>query len=325
MKKQFVTFMAILGVSAALVGCNSQTTENTPPEEVTTDHTTSEASSQPTTATDETVENENAPTSTQTPTLETEDVEKTEEKVESKPTTTTEVTTKPQASTKPESTTKPQASTKPESTTKPQAPTKPEASTKPESTTKPEASTKPESTTKPEASTKPESTTKPEASTKPESTTKPEASTKPESTTKPEASTKPEVPKAPETTSLSSSEVFSQITSGLELPNQMEADADLLMNLYGIDASLLESYCVKMPMMSFQITEIGVFKVKDTNNVDSIVAGINKRADSVGSMLYPSLQEIFDSRVVVTKGNYILFAMDENASTIAANFNHLIK
>ena len=80
-----------------------------------------------------------------------------------------------------------------------------------------------------------------------------------------------------------------------------------------------------MPMMSFQITENGVFKVKEVNNIDSIVAGINKRAGDVGAMLYPSLQETFDSRVVTTKGNYILFAMDENASTIAANFNSLIK
>ena len=119
--------------------------------------------------------------------------------------------------------------------------------------------------------------------------------------------------------------MFSQITSGLELPSQTELDANLLMDLYGIDASLLESYCVKMPMMSFQITEIGVFKVKDVNNVDSIISGIHKRANSVGGMLYPSLQETFDSRVIVTKGPYILFAMDENASTIEANFNRLIQ
>lgn len=305
MKKQFVTFMAIAGVSAALVGCSSSKTETPPSSELIVESPTLEDSSETTTA-DETIENEDSSTAedseatsetapTETPTLE---AEKTEEKVESN----AEEVTKPNANT-----------TKPNSTTN--------SATKPSATTKPQSGT----TNKPQASTKPEVTTKPEASTKPEATTKPEASAKPESTTKPEASSKPEVSPTPETTSLSSSEVFSQITSGLELPTQTELDGDLLMNLYGIDESLLESYCVKMPMMSFQITEIGVFKVKDANNVNSIVAGINKRADSVGSMLYPSLQETFDSRVVVTKGNYILFAMDENASTIAANFNNLIK
>lgn len=288
MKKQFVAFIALLGISIALVGCNSQKTETTLSEEITVENTTSESSNETTTPEDETIKNEDSSTtedsedttetdSTDTPSLE---KDQAEEKVESKP----EQVSKPNTST-----------------------SKPNSSST--STNKPSATTKPQGGT----------TTKPEAS------SKPEASTKPEAPTKPEASAKPEVPQTPETTSLSSSEVFSQITSGLELPNQMELDADLLMNLYGIDASLLESYCVKMPMMSFQITEIGVFKVKDANNVDSIVAGINKRAGDVGSVLYPSLQETFDSRVVVTKGNYILFAMDENASTIAANFNNLIK
>lgn len=294
MKKQFVAFIALLGLSVALVGCNSQKTETTPSEEIVVENTTSETSNETTTPEDETIENEDSSItedsedttetgSTDTPSLETDQAE---EKVESKP----EQVSKPNTS-----------------TSKPNSPST--------STNKPSATTKPQGGT----------TTKPPATTKPEASSKPEASTKPEAPTKPEASTKPEVPQTPETTSLSSSEVFSQITSGLELPTQMEADADLLMNLYGIDASLLESYCVKMPMMSFQITEIGVFKVKDANNVDSIVAGINKRAGDVGSVLYPSLQETFDSRVVVTKGNYILFAMDENASTIAANFNNLIK
>ena len=294
MKKQFVAFIALLGLSVALVGCNSQKTETTPSEEITVENTTSESPNETTTPEDETIENEDSSItedsedttetgSTETPSLET---EQTEEKVENKP----EQISKPNTS-----------------TSKPSTPST--------STDKPSATTKPQGGT----------TTKPQATTKPEASSKPEASAKPEASSKPEASTKPEVAPTPETTSLSSSEVFSQITSGLELPTQTELDADLLMNLYGIDASLLESYCVKMPMMSFQITEIGVFKVKDVNNIDSIVAGINKRAGDVGAMLYPSLQETFDSRVVTTKGNYILFAMDENASTIAANFNSLIK
>lgn len=308
MKKQFVAFMAILGVSATLVGCSSPKTATTPSEEITVENSTSEESAETTTPEDETTENEDSSITegsedaavtlpTEAPSLET---EQTEEKVESEP----EQISKPNTST-----------------------SKPSATTKPQSgiTTKPQATTKPEATTKPQASTKPEANTKPQATTKPEASTKPEVSTKPEASTKPEISTKPEVTPTPETTSLSSSEVFSQITSGLELPTQTELDADLLMNLYGIDEGLLESYCVKMPMMSFQITEIGVFKVKDANTIDSIVAGINKRAGAVGTMLYPSLQETFDSRVVTTKGNYILFAMDENASTIAANFNNLIK
>lgn len=248
---------------------------------------------------------------------------------------TTEASTSPETSTAPEVSTEPEASTAPETSTEPlesatPEPTKePEATTAPEPTKAPEAEAKPEATKAPEATQKPVATSKPQASTKPEATVKPEASTKPTATPKPEATPTPaptpQPSASPETTGLSASEIYTQMTAGLEFASQVSVDDTLLQDLYGIDPSILESYCVKMPMLSFSISEVGVFKVKDIKDVATVVAGINKRAESVGQMLYPSLVETFEGRKVITRGHYILFAMDEAADTIAGNFNRLIK
>ncbi len=240
-------------------------------------------------------------------------------------------TSQPQQATTEDSAEEPEASITPEESTEPEESAKPEESTKPEPTTKPEESTqpqesiKPEPTKKPVATSKPQTSAKPESTTKPQTTPKPEASTKPVATPKPEATPTPEPSSSPESTGLSASEIYNKIVEGLDFSSQMDVDDTLLQDLYGIDASLLDSYCVKMPMLSFSISEVGVFKVKDIKDVPTIVAGINKRAESVGQMLYPSLVETFEGRKIITRGNYILFAMDEAAGTIAGNFNRLIK
>ena len=126
-------------------------------------------------------------------------------------------------------------------------------------------------------------------------------------------------------TTLSSAEILEDITSGMNFANHIELEDDVLKDYYGIDASVLEDYCVKLPMMSTQITEVGVFKVKDAKDIDSVVAGINQRASDVGISLYPSLEQTYESRVVETKGNYVIFAIADNAADIQNKFNEIVK
>lgn len=297
MKKQFVVLMTILGISTTLTGCSSPKTEELPSIEITTDVADNTESSP---------ETDDLATETEKEEISTEDEAVNEEKEE--------VTNEEQAENKDE--------TKPVETSKPSTNT--DTATKPD-TTKPSSNTSSNSgtTTKPEINKKPETNTSSGNTLKPTPSPSPEVVPIPSPT--PEVKPEPTPEETPETTSLSSSEVFAKITEGIELPANMDVDDTLLKDLYGIDSSLLEDYCIKMPMMSFSITEIGVFKVKDVNNISSIINGINQRANNVGQMLYPSLQETFDSRIITSKENYILFAMAENASTIKSNFNSVIK
>ena len=286
MRKQFGLAVATLAISMAIVGCSPKAP-----------------------ASSETTLNE-VNTETSTP---------------SDPATQPEASITPETSTGPIESAEPEATNEPISSTKPEGTTTPEATQTPETTIKPEATKAPEATKKPVATSKPQPSTKPEATTKPEASVKPTPTPKPEVTPKPEATPTPQPSSSPETSGLSASEVYTKMVEGLEFASQMDVDDTLLQDLYGIDPSILESYCVKMPMLSFSISEVGVFKVKDVKDVATVVAGINKRAENVGQMLYPSLVETFEGRKIITRGNYILFAMDEAADTIAGNFNRLIK
>ena len=319
MKKQFTILLSLLALSTSLVACtsNNATEEIIVSEEnITSDKEVNTSDTEVATdvETEENIENnvnnigEVAPESAENVTESTEETKNETSQIES--------SSAPNSTTQTENLTKPEASTKPNTTNKPQP------STKPSTTTKPQASTKPSTTTKPQASSKPSTTTKPEASSKPSTTTKPEASSKP--STKPETAPTPS-PSAPatNTTSLSCSTIFDKILNGIDTSNMQTVDAQLLNDFYGIDSSLLEDFCVKMPMMSFSITEVGVFKVKDTNNIDSVVSSINKRASDIGISLYPSLEETYANKKIVTKGQYILFAISDDADAIVSNFNAL--
>lgn len=298
MRKQFTYFMAVLALSTTLIGCGAKdTTPTTPETSVENTETTPEETTE-TEITEEQVDAEQADTEQK------EEVKEEEKAPESAETTqkeeskedTQKVESKPATSTKPETSAKPQASTKPEATTKPQASAKPQASTKPQAQTKPQASAKPENTTKPEASTKPENTTKPEASTK------------------------------PEVTSLTAEEVYTKVVAGVDLPATMDLDSELINDMYGIDTSMLKSYKVVAPMMSAHITEIAVFEVKDAADIEKVKAGITKRGGDIDPRhLYPSLQEAYENRQTVVKGNYVFFAMDNNIDALVANFNDAVK
>ncbi len=202
-----------------------------------------------------------------------------------------------------------------------------EVATKPETVTKPQASTQPEASTKPQASTKPEASTKPQASTQPETSTKPQASTKPETAapSTPQASKPTPTPEVkPEAPTLSAADIYSKMLEGVEIPAQNPLDDTLLKDWYGIDASILKSYKVTMPLMSMHINEYAVFEVKESKDVQTVLNGIQNRTDNM--FLYPSLQEAFDARQIVTKGNYILFVIDgQSVDTIVKQFNALMK
>lgn len=316
MKKKWSITFGILTLSAVLVGCNAdkKTTanaENTH-ETVVETNSTESPETEDTNSTEESVNQaEELPSneiSSETPPLE-EDTNIKEEESSSSD-NISDSSTYPSTENKIEEEKKPASSTNTAqnstgNSTSNQTPSKPVTS-KP-NTNKPNTS-KP-NTSKPSTNQKPSNST-PSVGENTDSTTKP--STEDQNTPTP----------AP-ADSLSCSTIFNKVTNNMDTSAHLAMDASLLSDYYGIDASLLEDYCVYLPMMSTSITEIGVFKVKDVQNVDTILSGINKRAGDVGAMLYPSLEATYESRKVVTNGNYILFAISDAASSMASAFNSL--
>ncbi len=161
------------------------------------------------------------------------------------------------------------------------------------------------------------------------SVSKPSTSTP--STSKPtEPSIKPSEPSAekPAATALSASEVFDKILSGIETPKLLDMDADMFKDKYGLDASLLDSYVVKKPMMSTVASlEYAVFKVKNVNDVSKIVDVLNKRGEVIEEQeaWYPAEKDYAANRKIVSKGNYAILMITDNVEAIVKNFDNLIK
>ena len=304
MKKKLTLALGLLTLSALFVGCGSDEATKAPElsEEITA----------------ETLENTESSAEVQD--------EKLEEKTPVSPseTETSDVDSIPSASPEVQTSPSSDATLKPEASTEPSTDPKPQASTKPNTDSKPQASTKPNTDSKPQASTKPNTNSKPQTPTKPNTNSKPQTPTTPIPDVAPQKPDNNVNNTTPEAATLSCEAIFNQIASDMTSSNYQLVDSTLLTDFYGMDTSLLDDFHVKMPMMSFSITEVGVFKVKDVNNIDSIVSALNKRANDIGMMLYPSLEETYQNRQIITKGEYILFVISDNVDSIVSSFNTLV-
>lgn len=106
-----------------------------------------------------------------------------------------------------------------------------------------------------------------------------------------------------------------------------ELDDSLLSSLYGINASDLVSYKCFMPLMGVHATEFFVAEVKD-GKMDTVKAGVEKRQadlDTQWSQYLPEQYELVKNYKLVTNGNYILFAIGEQADQAVSIFNSYTK
>ena len=111
-----------------------------------------------------------------------------------------------------------------------------------------------------------------------------------------------------------------------ELPGMMELDAEMLNAMYGLDASALEGFVCKMPMMMVHATEYFVAQVKD-GNMDAVKAGVEKRLadlDNQWKQYLPDQYELVKNAKVVSSGNYIALIIGHEAAAAADAFTGAI-
>lgn len=173
------------------------------------------------------------------------------------------------------------------------------------------------STSQPQS--KPESSTAPSVAPQPSPEPAPQPSPEPVPQPSPEPSPEPS-PQPPAAATPTCSELFTTITSdGNERPSMQDVNDNMLSALYGIDASLLEDYCAKVPLMNVKVNEIAILKVKDSQNVSTVKAALQSRKDSVVQQFQqylPDQLEIAKAGVVGSSGNYVYLILDPNASSM---------
>lgn len=107
----------------------------------------------------------------------------------------------------------------------------------------------------------------------------------------------------------------------------MELTADDLTALYGLDASAVEAFTCKMPMMNVQATEFFVAKAA-AGQVETVKAAAVKRQadlDATWSHYLPAQYELVQNYKLVVNGDYVLFVVAENAQAAVDAFNSLTK
>lgn len=126
---------------------------------------------------------------------------------------------------------------------------------------------------------------------------------------------------------LSAEDVWNAVSAGRELPDFMDLDDGLLSDLYGIDAADLDSYAAKVPMINVKATEFFIAKVK-SGKMDAVKAGIAKRQadlDEQWSMYLPDQLELVQNYKLAESGDYVLFAICEDADDVVKAFEDCVK
>ncbi|MEG0440316.1 MAG: DUF4358 domain-containing protein [Solibacillus sp.] len=124
--------------------------------------------------------------------------------------------------------------------------------------------------------------------------------------------------------SKSAKEMTEQMVKEVEQPALMELTAEDLKNLYNLDAAKLEDFSVRIPMMNVKSNEIAIFKVKDPNDVAEIVAAIKVRAENAMKpfeQYLPDQYENAKNHKIITKGNYVLFVISDQADELIAVYD----
>jgi predicted nucleotidyltransferase len=114
-------------------------------------------------------------------------------------------------------------------------------------------------------------------------------------------------------------DMVDQVLEQIEQPALMEMPADMIQTLYHLDPALLDQYTIRMPLMNMKTNEIAILKVKEAKDIATVETAVKQRAADVQKQFETYLQDQYENAKnykLVTKGNYVLFVISENADEI---------
>ncbi|GMK37755.1 hypothetical protein PCCS19_08090 [Paenibacillus sp. CCS19] len=147
------------------------------------------------------------------------------------------------------------------------------------------------------------------------SDSKVDTSSKPDTSTEAGSNTNTDIgtATAPEP-SMTVAEMSEDLLKQAEQPPLVDLTEADIKTLYHLDPALLDSYVVKIPLMNVKTNEIAIVKVKDAKDVQTVEDAIKQRAADVQKTFETYLPDQYDNAKnykLVTKGNYILFAISD--------------
>ena len=114
-------------------------------------------------------------------------------------------------------------------------------------------------------------------------------------------------------------DIYNEITESVDLPEMYFADADFLLNYYGIDASKLDDYIFASCLDSTSADSIILIRLKDESSADEIVGGLNMVLEEMGiefENYNPEANELIKAAEVRCNGKNIDLIIHEDRSKI---------
>ncbi|MFC7678829.1 DUF4358 domain-containing protein [Paenibacillus sp. GCM10028914] len=118
-------------------------------------------------------------------------------------------------------------------------------------------------------------------------------------------------------------EMVDKMLTDIEQPNLMELDEEMVKQQYHLDLGLIEEYSVRIPMMNVKSNELSILKVKEEKDIPAVEEAVKQRAADIQKSFEQYLPDQYENAKnykLVTKGNYILFVISEEADAFVNSF-----
>lgn len=129
------------------------------------------------------------------------------------------------------------------------------------------------------------------------------------------------------TASASVSEMAEAIKENIEVSLMEDTLENFISMFEGLDADMIEESTFNIPMM-IQSNEVDIVKVKDSKDVETVKAALEKRLKNVQDSFehyLPDPYELAKNGKVVVKGNYVMLIIDEDVDKAIEIFEGFFK
>jgi len=123
---------------------------------------------------------------------------------------------------------------------------------------------------------------------------------------------------------LTANEMVDEMLAKIEQPMMMELTGEQVQEVYNIDPEKLADYAIRIPMMNVKSNEIAILKVKDTADVQAVEEAVKQRAATVQQQFETYLPDQYENAKnykLVTKGNYVLFVISDQADELVTEYD----
>ncbi len=128
--------------------------------------------------------------------------------------------------------------------------------------------------------------------------------------------------------SLTSNEIFDNLSYRLSLPNLKSLNEDELLELYAVDPKLLIDYIANISIDNISGIEISIFRLKEEEDITEVILGIERRINELENEFKSNTNkqnqyDLVKNSYTKTFNNYIVFSLYKDTDTLDKILQHI--